>query len=174
MINAKCLELFNKTKDVYPFISNIDYPAKDYFIKFDVIIANKKSIEHLSSSEKDYLGDYSMEAVVFVPYDYLENGCHVYCKKWANVERIPSDRLHFELKTYQDFTKLCIGVTGSFARLKNPILESIKTAEHVLTAYKLFLLGYTTDIILIDYAHNNAGIEEYKNDKKRYQTCWDY
>ena len=131
---------------------------------------NKKEFDEIFSTKEDYIGEYSREAYVVVPFDYEEKGCTVYCKKWKNISRIPNQHYHFENFSINDFYKLCVGVPESFKFLESPILECLRTAEQTLIAYELYLKGYNKNIILIDYSHGQKGRLEYASNKKSYKT----
>lgn len=163
--------ILNKLKSKYLCVEESSkYRSNESFLEFTCLLVSKKEIDEIFSTKEDYLGEYSREAYVIVPFDYEKKGCAVYCKKWKNISRIPNEHYHFENFSIYDFYKLCTGVPESFKFLKSPILECLRTAEQTLIAYELYLRGYNNDIILIDYNHGQKGVIEYASNKRSYKT----
>ena len=49
--------------------------------------------------------------------------------------------------------------------MSNVILENVKTADHILTAYADYISGRTKTIVLAQYSHGERGINEYRRKK---------
>jgi len=162
-------KLFNKTLLDFPFCQKMTIDYKEPFLfAFSTTIVRKSTLEAQGAFESDFLNEYTRKAIVIVTSDFDTNGCRVFCQKWDNVNKVPSKSLHFEKEHIGAFTKLCVGVPGSFKSLPNPIKESLRTAEHTLIAYELFLKGINKKIELIDYSHGYEGEKEYEGYKKKY------
>lgn len=171
MFDNEVQSLFEKTKENYPYIKRIkNQYFKSSLLEFSCILVNAKTLKYLCGVKSDFLGKYTKECIIIVPIDYKTNGCKVYCKKWKEILNIPNNRMHYEQEEICGFTKLCVGVKGSFSCLLNPILESLKTAEHILNAYELYIKGCSNDIILIDYKHGEEGLKEYESNSKKYKN----
>lgn len=159
---------FKQLKKKYPFcyltISPTNEPS-NAIIK--AIAINKSLIDLTKATENDFKNSYSRELWIVVPWKYRENGCDIYGGKWINPEQIPKEQQHFYNPNPKMGYKLCVGVPESFVRMENVILENVKTADHILTAYADYMSGREKTIILNAYSHGDSGINEYR--KKKYK-----
>lgn len=161
-----------EVKKYYKYTEIINYPIKDMSkICIKTIALNNRLFEETYSRYEDCVKDYSREIYVVIdPRYYKTNGCDVYGIPW-DVDRIPQESLHLYLdNTMNGCRKLCVGVPASFKNLSNPILECIRSAEHLITAYILYLKGVTNKIELIEYSHGEKGKKEYYENKNKYKT----
>lgn len=160
-------------KSEYPFIKEIptNIASTSYLRTFRVIAVHSRVISDEMGFEEDYINEYSKEIFLIIPKDYKVNGCIIYGAKWLNLKDIPDNDLHiYKNKDNNGYHKLCVGVDGSFINLRYPILESIRTSDKILTAYKLYLEGVTSKVILFAYSHGEKGKKEYGRDKGKYRT----
>lgn len=135
---------------------------------YRVLAVSNEILNETLSSGEDFLGKYSREIYVVVPLDYKKNGCLVYGAKWENIFEIPDKHLHIN-KRYANngYHELCIGVPQSFSKEKNAFLSSIRTAEHILRAYMLFLSNESKNINLLAYSHGEEGVKEYEKNQRK-------
>ena len=160
-------------KDHYKFVDLVSPPlAKPYLTYLKVIAVNTEFIERTCGLKEDFIGEYSKEIIVVVPLDYKKKGCYVYGAKWVDIEKIPKRHRHFFLKntTEDGYKHICVGVPASHANMRNPILEDVRTAEHILVGYELYMSGAEKNIDLIEYSHGDTGIKEYEQNEKKYRT----
>lgn len=162
---------FNELKKIYPYSTMFLPPTRrPKCIKIRVLAVHISIIEKSKAEETDFLGAYSKELYIEVPYDYQEKGCYVYGGKWFDEEKIhKADRHFYERET--DGTRLfCIGVNKSFKNLKNVILENVKTADNMLIAYEQVQKGITNRANLIGYSHGEKGEREYERNRRKYRS----
>lgn len=160
-------------KKKYKYVERVIFPlAKPYLVILKIIAVNNHIIEKTGGVKEDFIGDYSKEITVVIPIDYKNIGCYVYGAKWVEIEKIPEAQRHFFLNgtTEDGYKKICVGAPSSHREMKNPILENVRTAEHILFEYELFLSGFKKRIDLIEYSHGDRGEEEYQRNAKRYKT----
>lgn len=100
---------------------------------------------------------------------YLKRGATIYgLDQWLDLDKIDSSKQHFYKNQKKgDMYELCVCPTTSVENMTNPLLDNIRTAEHIMNAYEFFLIGYTDKIILKDYSHGEKGIEEYEQERKQ-------
>lgn len=159
-------------KKEYPFLDYHIYPtATPSEITIDVIAVHKAIIDLTCADREDFLGEYSRLINVIVPFDYRNKGCDVYGGSWIDPNRINEKDLHLYKQTKNEYGyKLCVGVPESFSGLDNVILENVRTAENILTAYDRFMKGKDKKVELLAYSHGSNGESEYARDRKRYRT----
>ena len=158
-------------KELYPFTKMILLPTKSVSqIELDITAVRAEIIGQTGAIEADFLGEFSRRLHLVVPYDYRKNGCLVYGGCWIDRQTIPVKDQHFNGVAKDGSLLFCVGVPGSFAQLKNVILENVKTADNMLTAYEKYQCGRSKSLELISYTHGERGINEYKREKKRYKT----
>ncbi len=63
---------------------------------------------------------------------------------------------------------MCVGVPASFPRMKNVLLENVRTADNMLVAYKNAMINDSDTIELKAYSHGDKGEEEFITDKRRF------
>lgn len=168
---------FNVRKDVqelqklYPFACFIFLPLRiPKPIVVHVIAVDCTLIKKTCAYREDFIQDFSKELEIIVPFDYRVSGCDVYGGRWIDLEKIPMEDQHFYKKLEDGRFQFCVGVPESFSKMKNVVLENVRTADKMLTAYELFQKGLTRRVELIAYAHGQKGINEYRGKKKKYQT----
>ena len=155
----------------YPFSSLYIPPtARPSKASVRVVAVHKDLIEDTGAVEADFLGEYSKELYVIIPFDYKTKGCKVYGAKWLDRNRLKDRDIHFYMGEYQkDYGyEFCLGVPDSFRNMRNVLLENIKTADMMLIAYKDVMSGKTKKLELKAYAHGALGEKEYLHDRKRY------
>lgn len=146
----------------------------DYEMYYDAVMADVKELRQYYPFSKRILipsvepGPIELD-VIAVDADYQEKGCLVYGGKWIDYSSIPSSQKHFNGRLADGTLLFCVGVPQSFAKLSNVILENVKTADNMLTAYQLLQTGQTKTLNLISYKHGAKGCNEYDKDKKRYE-----
>ena len=159
-----------EAKQYYPYIHVIMLPTVEpTVIKLRVTAVSSRVLSILHATEDDFLNDYSRELSIIVPYDYQTQGCEVWGGRWINRHSIPMEDQHFH-ENDGTLLRFCVGVPSSFALMHNVILENIRTADNMLSAYEAYLTGKTTKIELIAYSHGEKGKVEYEQDKKRYKS----
>lgn len=160
-------ELHNK----YPF-SMIELPPtkEPYEATVIVVAAEKSLIESLNATEEDFTKRYSKLLEVIIPHDYKKKGCKVFGGDWIASDSIPQQVVHWNSRLKDGRYELCIGVPDSFANLKNPLLESIRTADNLLVAYERYQTGNIDHVELNAYSHGEAGKREYEKSRKKYRT----
>lgn len=129
-----------------------------------VIAVNKDIINQTECSKEDCISEYSHQIILYADENYQTNGCTVFGGQWIKPKLIPFEEQHwYKNMALKDGTKcLCIGIPQSFADQRNVILESIKTAENLLTYYQILQEGKTPPAKLIQYSHGDLGIYEYR------------
>lgn len=158
---------YEELKKVYPYCYLSILPsveAKTATIK--VIAVDQYIINLTGATEEDCINDYSKELWISIPTNYKSIGCHIFGGKWIDKDKIPQSEQHFYEFDIKRGYKLCVGVPDSFRDMKNVILENVKTADHILTAYADYLSGRTNRIVLRQFSHGERGINEYKKSKK--------
>jgi hypothetical protein len=162
---------FEQLKEEYPFsIISIAPTVEITPVVINIIAANRSLIDTMLASPEDFQGDYSRQLRIIVPFDYKEQGCHVFGGKWIDKNLVNSKDMHFHEKMDNGLYRFCVGIPESFPRLQNVILENIRTAENMLIAYEQLQKGLTKTIKLKAYSHGEKGKDEYRRDRKRYRT----
>lgn len=157
-------------KEEYPFTVYSFIPSQlPQPIVLRVVAANKKLIDKTAADEEDFLGEYSRELKVIVPFNYKTEGCEIYGAKWLDLKRISLEDIHFFSIENDGSKKFCVGVPESFVTMKNVILENIRTAENMLTAYERFQKGKSSKLDLLAYSHGWKGRIEYDRNKRGYK-----
>lgn len=159
---------YDELKEVYPYSRIINYPtlvASQLIIR--VIAVDHEIIKITGATEDDCICDYSRELIVEIPIDYQLVGCDVYGGKWIDRYEIPEEEQHFYGLDADKGYKLCVGVPESFKSMNNVILENVRTADHILTAYADYLSGRTNRIVLSQFPHGERGINEFRKSKRQ-------
>lgn len=155
-------------KEYYPFTTYSIAPSQTPTpVEIKVVAANRELIECTCAEESDFLGEYSRQLNVVVPFDYKNSGCNVYGAKWVNLKKIPIEDQHFFSVETDGRKLLCVGVPESFPSMRNVILENVKTAESMLTAYERYQKSNDSELMLKAYSHGVKGWIEYDREKKR-------
>ena len=124
-----------RARKEYPYIETVLLPTADPSeIQLNVIAVNKSMLEQTKSKREDYVGPYSRELEIIVPFDYKKFGCKVYGGKWIDTNLVEKKYHHFNGKRNDGYYLFCVGVPESFSKLDNVILENISTAEKMLIA----------------------------------------
>lgn len=167
---------FNEAKRQFPF-SMLTFPptSQPTPALIRMLAVDKELIDRVLGQKEDFLGDYSKELFIEVPFDYLQNGCRVFGGRWIDLEQLQEKDKHFHTNKHRIIVDsengylLCTGVPESFSHMKNVILESAKTASNMLIAYERIMRGETAELeFLKSYSHGDAGKEEYRFDRRRY------
>ena len=159
-----------QAKKTYPFIEMTLLPTVDITpIRLKVVAVNNAFLEKTHSKREDYIGSFSRELEIIIPFDYKQTGCKVYGGKWITSKLVKEEYQHFNGKREDGCYLFCVGVPESFAQMENVILENIKTAEKMLVAYELYQIGETPILELNAYSHGMKGINEYTKDTKKYK-----
>ena len=162
---------FEQLKEKYPFSTIQITPTVEITpVVINVIAANRSLIDTMHAFPEDFQGNYSRQLRVIVPFDYQERGCHVFGGKWIDKNFINGKDMHFHEKMNDGSYRFCVGVPESFPRMQNVILENVRTAENMLIAYEQLQKGLTKTIKLKAYSHGEKGKDEYRRDRKRYDT----
>ena len=167
----------------YPFSSIVFFSDISKYVACIIsVAASVELIKAVNGKEKDFTGDYSKKIYLFIPCDYKVFGCQVYGYGWIDLNCITNADKHFFVDTvdigrgiikkqFQKFLltpfgyRMCVGVPESFSRLKNVLLESIKTADNLLTAYEMIMRGLRNSLAVHSYSHGNLGRKEYVDEK---------
>lgn len=158
-----------QAREKYPFIEATLLPTVELSpIQLKVVAVNKSLLERTNAKCEDFIGPYSREIEIIVPFDYKKAGCKVYGGKWIDTKLVKEEYQHFNGKRKDGCYLFCVGVPESFSQMENVILENIRTAEKMLIAYELYQTGETRTLELNAYSHGMKGINEYIKDKKRY------
>lgn len=161
-VHRKLLEV----KKIYPFIKVIYIPTMEPRpVEIKVIAVNQDIISVTGAHEEDFCHQYSRELQVVIPFDYASQGCLVYGGAWIDTKKMKSQFQHFNGKKGDDYL-FCVGVPDSFSKYDNVILENIKTADMMLTAYEEYQSGRNKELELIAYSHGDRGINEYNKEQK--------
>lgn len=164
-------EDIRELQSVYPFTTFTCAPtAQIQPITIHVIAADKSLIQKTCAMRQDFLQRYSKELEIIVPLNYRTAGCKVYGGSWIDLDKIPPEYQHFHGRLSDGRFSLCVGIPESFGKMRNAVLECVRTADRMLTAYELYQTGQTETLELISYAHGQEGIEEYRGKKKKYQS----
>lgn len=167
----KVCENIRELQDIYPFTTFTCPPTVQIQpVTVYVIAADKNLVQKTCAMRQDFLQRYSKELEVIVPFDYQTAGCKVYGGSWIDLDKIPSEYQHFHGRLSDGRLCFCVGVPESFGKMRNVVLECVRTADRMLTAYELFQSGQTETVELISYAHGQEGIDEYRGEKKKYQS----
>lgn len=163
---------FIELRKYYPFSTMYLFPTTvPTPVEMDVIAANGDLIESMRAEKSDFLGDYSRKLKIVVPLHYQKIGCNVYGGGWFDLSKIHSADRHFYIDNRKfGGYQLCVGVPKSFCRLKNVILENVRTAEQMLIAYEEIQSGKSSVLHLKAYLHGDAGERQYKYDRKKYTS----
>ncbi len=155
----------------YPFTNFSILPTVEPMpIRITTIAANIRLINQTCAVKEDFLGKYSRELEIIVPFDYEQEGCEIYGGRWIDEDLIVDGNRHFYERDESGLFLFCVGVPESFTNMKNVILENVRTAEEMLIAYEMFQTGKTKDLELIAYSHGDRGRNEYKHAKKKYRV----
>lgn len=160
---------FAELKEEYPFSSILIMPYSEvHELNIDVIAVNKRIIDEMNAEESDFIGEFSKKIFVKVPFDYRTKGCKIYGGKWIKSTSLKSNRdRHFYDKNEHGY-EFCLGVPISFSKMKNVILECVKTADNMLVAYEQVQRNPNMKLQLNAYSHGIEGIKEYGADRKKY------
>lgn len=162
---------YREMKEIYPFSCLTILPTvHEEIASARVIAASKDLIYKARAVEEDFLGEYSRQLYIEIPYDYREIGCKVYGAGWVDLKKLREDEIHFSInERLPDYGyELCVGTPESFTLMKNVILENVKTAENMLIAYEKVMTGATERLNLIAYAHGDAGRKQFQNNNRKY------
>lgn len=178
ILDEKVIEYYHLVKKDFQGLK-LQYPFSTMFIPptvypceatLKVIAAHRDLIDGIGAVEADFIGDFSKELYIVIPFDYKIKGCKVYGGKWLDKKRFRDRDIHFYpdrfLKDYG--YEFCVGVPESFVKMENVLLENVRTADMMLIAYKDYMSGKTNKLNLKAYSHGEAGEKEYKTDRKRY------
>lgn len=167
----KVREDIRELQSIYPFTTFTCPPTVQMQpITIHVIAADNILIQKTCAMREDFIQEYSKELEVIVPFDYQTAGCTVYGGGWIDLNKIPSKYHHFHGRIPDGRFSFCVGVPESFREMRNVILECVKTADRMLTAYELYQSRQTEIFELISYAHGQKGIAEYREKKTKYQS----
>lgn len=159
-----------QAREKFPFIETTLLPTVNPApIQLKVVAVNKSLLERTHAKREDFIGTYSRELEIIVPFNYKKVGCKVYGGKWIDTKLVKEEYQHFNGKRKDGCYLFCVGVPESFPQMENVILENIRTAEKMLIAYELYQTGETSSLELNAYSHGTKGINEYAKDKKRYK-----
>lgn len=165
---------FIELREIYPFSSlTIPPTVKPSLASIDVIAVCKHLLDAVQGQPEDFIGEYSKKLRLLVPDEYWKNGCCVYGGGWVDTTLFLDKDIHFfhnegKLIRTEHGLHLCVGTPESFSKMKNVILESVRTAENMLIAYERAQSSESKEIYLKAYSHGNLGKEEYIKDRARY------
>lgn len=164
---------FYGVKQYYPLSFLVIRPVVlPELAQIQVVAANRDLIDATKAVKTDFLGDYSRELRIVIPLEYREIGCEVYGLKWVDTTKLRYEDIHFYMdKRLGNYGyKLCVGTPESFPKMKNVILENIRTAENMMIAYEKIMTGTSSKLELIAYDHGDAGRKQYNKNRDAYRT----
>ena len=162
---------FIELKDQYPFSSLLFTPTiKPEKAEIKMIAAHKDIIKETCAEKNDFLGAYSKELYIVIPFNYTKVGCDIFGAKWLDKSKLKPQDIHFYTGSLfkERGYKFCVGVPKSFLKMSNVILENVRTVDYMLVAYKNIMLGYSNRLDLKTYSHGEEGEKEYLQDRSRY------
>lgn len=160
---------FNELKEEYPF-SELCIPPTclPSLARIDVIAVDTDTIAITRGGIEDFVGRYNRKLRVEVPLDYQNKGCLVFGGKWIEKKLVKSQFWHFNGPDDNDGNHLfCVGVPASFISMDNVILECVRTADNMLTAYRKYMTGKSKTLELNAYSHGSKGEKEYEKERRR-------
>ena len=160
---------FAELKEEYPFSSILVIPYSEIQeLSISVIAVNKRIIDEMNAKKSDFIGEFSKEIFMKVPFDYRNTGCKIYGGKWIKYESLKSDKDRHFYKGNEKGYEFCLGVPQSFPKMKNVLLECVKTADNMLVAYEQVKRNPNMKLQLNSYSHGAEGINEYRADRRKY------
>lgn len=169
----------------YPFSSIVFFGNNSKYLACIVAVAAPVDlINAINGNEEDFTGEYSKTVFLFVPHDYEKTGCAVYGCGWIDIGIIPDEDKHFFVdsvttghginrKTTYTFLqtpfgyRMCVGTPESFSFYKNVLLESLKTADNLLTAYEIMMRGLSSKLTIHSYSHGFFGRKEFLDERSK-------
>ena len=178
ILDKKVIEYYNLVKKDFQGLK-FQYPFSTLFLPptvypceatLKVIAAHRDLINEIGAVEADFIGDFSKELYIVIPFDYKTKGCKVYGAKWLDKKRFRDRDIHFYPEKFlKDYGyEFCVGVPESFVKMENVLLENVRTADMMLIAYKDYMSGKTNKLNLKAYSHGRVGEKEYNTDRKRF------
>ncbi|MEG0835763.1 MAG: hypothetical protein RR413_10005 [Christensenellaceae bacterium] len=165
---------FEELRKRYPFSELILPPTvKPSQAKIISIAVEKRLVEAINGRQNDFLGTYSKQIYLEIPFDYAQRGCIVYGGKWIDVSNLKPRDIHLygnkKLLINNPYGyELCVGTPESCSHMRNVILEAVRTADNLLVAYERVQTGESSDLILHAYSHGVAGRNEFVKDRMKY------
>ncbi len=165
---------FIELREAYPFsILTILPTVEPSLASISVIAVCMSLVDAVLGQPEDFVGKYSKKLQIIVPHEYWTNGCLVYGGGWVDTTLFQNKDIHFfhdknQLIRTEHGLHMCVGSPESFSKMKNVILESVRTAENMLIAYERAQSSGSKELYLKAYSHGVLGKVEYTNDKKRY------
>lgn len=172
---------FSELRKEYPF-SRMVYVKAD-LICFEVWTYSSTDLAKFCLSfDEIKLVQNSRRAYLIAREDYVRSGALVYAfGGWDNLSRIEKKDQHFynpsipegiEYGPLLNFIKnggreVCVCVPSDVPTMDNPLLENVKTLDHMLAAYDQVIRGKSDRVVLHAYSHGLKGIEEYEKDRRR-------
>ena len=102
------LKDINELKKYYPYTSYILPPTAELHpIHIRTVAADTDLIRVTGAIEQDFIGEYSKELQIIVPYDYKLKGCQVYGGKWIDKEKLQDSDVHFYDKNIKGNYLIC-------------------------------------------------------------------
>ncbi len=164
---------FAELKKEYPY-SYLSIPptSTPSLAQLIVVAVNACTIAYTRGSIDDFTESFSRKLRVEIPLNYQQAGCKVYGGKWINIEKIKKMYRHFNGSADKDGNHcFCVGVPESFITMDNVLLECVRTADNMLTAYRKYLSGKTKGLDLLAYSHGTKGELEYEQYQKKKRKC---
>lgn len=160
---------FEDMRHEFPYAEFRVPPAVPPRAEIDVVAASADLINTLRATREDFVGEYSRELNVIARPHYQTLGCEVYGADWIDLGAIDEQDWHFfdGCRVTERGYRLCVGVPQSFAQMDNVILESVRTAAHMLIAYERVMRGESRRLELFAYPHGPAGVAAYRRDVRR-------
>lgn len=162
---------YNEAKRYYPYMEMSIFPtSKPSQIVVRAVAAEQDIITETCAQMEDFIGSYSKELYIEIPFTYRKDGCKIYGAKWLDKKLFQNKDLHFYEYEYDRNKgyRMCVGTPESFHLMKNVLLENIKTADAMLVAYERVQRGDSDKLNLIAYAHGNSGREQFQTNRSRY------
>ncbi len=159
---------YKELKAEYPFSYLCIPPTSAPSLAQMIVIAvNISTIARTGGRIDDFTGLYSRKLRVEIPIDYRQVGCKIYGGKWIEKNVIKKEYWHFNgTDDKYGNHNFCVGVPKSFCGMDNVLLENIRTADNMLTAYRRYITGKSDTLELIAYSHGKRGEIEYERLQK--------
>lgn len=180
LTSARLKKDFRAMRDEYPF-SRMVWVRRDLIV-FETWGYSRAYIEKFNRQFDDVVTEErSKRILLLVDNDYVRKGATPYALEgWSGLDMIDSSDRHFydtqkpreDCPPLMEFwergaKEICPCVPMAVLEMENPLLENVRTVDHLLSAYEQFLKGNTSRVVLREYSHNEEGEREYARERKR-------
>lgn len=156
-------------KEEYPY-SYLSIPPTCVPSQAEIITiaVNAKTLAYTGGTVEDYTGLYSRKLRIEIPIDYQEAGCKAFGGKWIKKNKVSKQYWHFNGDDDNEGNhNFCVGVPESFNKMSNVILECVRTADNMLTAYRRYVSGKAKTLEILAFSHGSKGEKEYERAQRK-------